>query len=68
MIHATSRRAMLSVANKLGVNVETRLETGDVNELTLDFLKREVHGADAAEEKKTFARPRGPPKRNQKQA
>ena len=66
MVYASSRRAILALAADLGINAEAKIETSDVNDLTLSFLSREVHGAEPPEEKKTFARPRGPPKRNQK--
>ena len=68
MVYASSKSAVLSVAAELGLNVGTKIETGEVDELTLKFLTREVHGADVVEEKKTFARPRGPQKRAQKVA
>ena len=67
MLYASSRSAILSVAQELGVRVDTKIETGEVDELTLTFLKREIHGVEVDDKKKTFARPRGPMKRNQNQ-
>ena len=59
--------AMLFVAVELGVNVESKLETSEVDELTIKYLMKEVHGDEiVAEEKKPFARPRGPQRRSQK--
>jgi hypothetical protein len=55
---------MVHVAKDLGVVVDTKIETSEVDELTLAFLKKEVHGVEV-EEKKSFARPRGPVKRHQ---
>jgi len=66
MVYASSRRAILTLATDFGIKVETKIETSDVDELTLTHLTKEVHGLEAVEEKKTFARPRGPPKRNQR--
>lgn len=63
MLYASSKSAILSVATELGVKVDTKIETSEVDELTLKFLTREIHGVEAVEEKKSFARPRGPPKR-----
>ena len=68
MVYASSRKAILALAAELGVDAEIKIETSDVNELTLSYLKKEMHGVEEVEEKKTFARPRGPPKRNQKAA
>jgi hypothetical protein len=65
MVYASSRNAILSAAADLGVKVDTKIETSEVDELTLKYLTREIHGPDVVEEKKTFARPRGPPRRNQ---
>jgi len=65
-VYASSRRAILAVAEELGVKVDTKLETSEVDELTLSYLMRQVHGAEAVEEKKPFARPRGPPRRTRK--
>jgi twinfilin len=67
-LYASSRSSILSVAAELGVNIDTKIETSEVDELTLKFLAREIHGAEVVEEKKTFARPKGPPKRSQKVA
>jgi|SRR5579859_2338607 len=68
MLYASSLRAMLYVAPQLGLSVTKKLETCDVDELSLRFLWREVHGEAQTmdESKKGFARPRGPPKRNVK--
>jgi hypothetical protein len=68
MLYASSKSAILSVATELGVKVDTKIETSEVDELTLKFLMREVHGVEetVVEQKKTFARPRGPPKRVRK--
>jgi hypothetical protein len=55
---------MVHVAKDLGVVVDTKIETSEVDELTLAFLKKEVHGV-KVEEKKSFSRPRGPVKRHQ---
>lgn len=66
MLYASSKSAILSAAAELGVKVDTKIETSEVDDLTLKFLMREVHGVEAVEEKKTFARPRGPPKRADK--
>jgi hypothetical protein len=67
MLYASSRSAVLSTATELGIKVDTKIETSEVDELTLKFLMRAIHGIeDVAEEKKTFARPRGPQKRAQK--
>ena len=66
MLYASSKSAILSVAADLGVQVDTKIETSEVDELTLKFLMREVHGVEVMEEKKAFARPRGPQKRVQK--
>lgn len=65
MLYASSRSAILSVAADLGVKVDTKIETSEVDDLTLKHFTREIHGLDVVEERKTFARPRGPPKRNQ---
>ena len=55
------------MAAELGIKIDVKIETGDVEELSLKYLIKEVHGEEVVvEEKKTFARPRGPPKRNQK--
>jgi len=56
---------MVNVAKDLGVVVDTKTETSEVDELTLTFLRREIHGVEV-EEKKIFARPRGPVKQHQK--
>jgi len=66
MVYASSRGAILAVAASLGVHVDVKIETSEVDELTLKYLTREVHGDEPVEEKKTFARPRGPPRRSQK--
>lgn len=66
MLYASNRGALIFVAAELAVKIDAKIETGDVNELSLKYLMREVHGEPVVEEKKTFARPRGPPKRNQK--
>jgi twinfilin len=63
MVYASSRRAIPLIVSELGVKVDTKIETSEVDELTLKFLMREVHGVEVVEEKKTFARPRGPPRR-----
>jgi hypothetical protein len=70
MLYASSKAAILSVAAELGVKVDTKIETSEVDELTLKFFTREVHGVEETVEdkKKTFARPRGPPKRVKKVA
>jgi hypothetical protein len=70
MLYASSKTAILSAAAELGVKVDTKIETSEVDELTLKFLTREVHGVEepVEEKKKTFARPRGPPKRVRKVA
>jgi len=69
MLYASSKSAILAVASELGVKVDTKIETSEVDELTLKFLTREVHGVEeTVEEKKTFARPKGPPKRVKKVA
>lgn len=58
------------MAKELGLNVDTKIETSEVDELTLKYLQREVRGVEeiAEDKKKSFARPRGPPKRVQKVA
>jgi len=64
MIYASSRTFLLNeVESTLGVHVDKKIETSEVDELTIAFLKREIHGVEV-EEKKAFARPRGPQKRN----
>lgn len=68
MLYASSRRAILSIAKDLGITIDTKIETSEVDELTLKFLKRELHGEEIVEEKKKgFARPRGPVRRVQKE-
>lgn len=67
MLYASNRGALVFVAAELGVKIDAKIETGDVEELSLKYLLREIHGEEVVvEEKKSFARPRGPPKRNQK--
>ena len=66
MLYASNRGAVVFVAAELGVKIDAKIETGDVNELSLKYLTRELHGEPVVEEKKIFARPRGPPKRNHK--
>jgi Cofilin/tropomyosin-type actin-binding protein len=66
MLYASSRRAILAIATEVGVKVDTKIETSEVDELTLKYLIKEIHGVEVVEEKKTFARPRGPPKRTPK--
>ena len=66
MLYASNRGALVFVAAELGIKIDAKIETGDVHELSLKYLMRELHGEPIVEEKKTFARPRGPPKRNQK--
>jgi twinfilin len=68
MVYASSRRAIPMVASEMGLKVDTKIETSEVDELTLKFLTKEIHGVEVVEEKKTFARPRGPPRRAQKVA
>jgi hypothetical protein len=70
MVYASSRSAVLAIAKELGLNVDTKIETSEVDELTLKNLKREVHGVEeiVEDKKKSFARPRGPQKRVQKVA
>jgi hypothetical protein len=63
MVYASSRWAIPMIATELGVKVDARIETAEVDELTLKFLMREIHGVEVVEEKKTFPRPRGPPRR-----
>jgi Cofilin/tropomyosin-type actin-binding protein len=65
-LYASSKSAILSIAAELGVKIDTKIETSEVDELKLDYFSREVHGADIVEEKKTFARPRGPQRRVRK--
>jgi Cofilin/tropomyosin-type actin-binding protein len=63
MIYASSRALLINeVESTLGVHVDKKIETSEVDELTIAFLKREIHGVEV-EEKKAFARPRGPIKR-----
>jgi len=63
MIYASSRALLINeVESTLGVHVDKKIETSEVDELTIAFLKREIHGVEV-EEKKAFARPRGPMKR-----
>jgi hypothetical protein len=70
MLYASSRSAILSVAAELGVKVDTKIETSEVDELTLKFLFKQVHRDDLQsvgdEKKKGFARPRGPMRRVQR--
>jgi hypothetical protein len=66
MVYASSRSAILAIAAELGAKVDVKIETSEVDELTLKFLSKEVHGAEIVEEKRSFARPRGPPRRAQK--
>jgi hypothetical protein len=68
MLYASNRGALVFVAAELGIKIDIKIETGDVEELSLKYLIKEIHGEEVVvvEEKKTFARPRGPPKRNQK--
>lgn len=71
MLYASSRRAILVIAGELGVNVDTKIETSEVDELTLKYLMKQVHGVEEVVEenkKKPFARPKGPQKRVQKTA
>ena len=64
MLYASNRGALVFVASELGIKIDVKIETGDVQELSLKYLMREIHGEEIVEEKKTFARPRGPLKRN----
>lgn len=68
MLYASSRSAILSVASELGIKVETKIETSEVDELTLKYLLKEVHGDEHVvdEKKKGFARPKGPMRRVQR--
>jgi ribosomal protein L12E/L44/L45/RPP1/RPP2 len=71
MLYASSRRAILVIAEELGVRVDTKIETSEVDELTLKYLMKQVHGVEEVLEenkKKVFARPKGPQKRVQKTA
>ena len=71
MLYASSRRAILVIAGELGVKVDTKIETSEVDELTLMYLTKQVHGVEEVVEeskKKAFARPKGPQKRVQKSA
>ena len=71
MLYASSRRAILVIAEELGVKVDTKIETSEVDELTLKYLMKQVHGVEEVVEenkKKAFARPKGPQKRVQKTA
>ena len=71
MLYASSRRAIFVIAEELGVKIDTKIETIEVDELTLKYLMKQVHGADEVVEenkKKAFARPKGPQKRVQKTA
>jgi len=69
MLYASSRSAILSVASELGIKVDTKIETSEIDELTLKYLFKEVHGDEQAvhvdEKKKGFARPKGPMRRVQ---
>jgi Cofilin/tropomyosin-type actin-binding protein len=66
MVYASSRSAILALAANLGVTVDVKIETSEVDELSIRYLTREVHGDQVVEERKSFARPRGPPRRTQK--
>ena len=71
MLYASNRRAILAIAGELGVKVDTKIETSEVDELTLNYLMKQVHGVEEFVEentKKSFARPKGPQKRVQKTA
>ena len=71
MLYASNRRAILAIAGELGVKVDTKIETSEVDELTLNYLMKQVHGVEEVVEentKKSFARPKGPQKRVQKTA
>ena len=70
MLYSSSRSAILSVASELGIKVDTKIETSEVDELTLKYLLKEVHGDEQVvlvdERKKGFARPKGPMRRVQR--
>ena len=58
------------MASELGIKVDTKIETSEVDELTLKYLLKEVHGDEQVvlvdERKKGFARPKGPMRRVQR--
>ena len=39
------------MAAELGIKIDVKIETGDVEELSLRYLMREVHGEEIVEEK-----------------
>lgn len=67
MLYASSRSTVLAAATELGITADAKIETSEVDELTLKYLTKEVHGDEpvADEKKKRFARPRGPMRRVQ---
>ena len=69
MLYASSRSAILAIATELGIKVDTKIETSEVDELALKYLVKEVHGPDEPvvdEKKRGFARPKGPMRRIQR--
>jgi hypothetical protein len=70
-LYASNRRAILVIAEELGVKVDMKIETSEVDELMFKYLMNQVHGVEEVVEenkKKVFARSKGPQKRVQKTA
>jgi hypothetical protein len=68
MLYASSRSTVLAAAAELGITADAKIETSEVDEVTLKHITKEVHGDEpvADEKKKGFARPRGPMRRVQR--